>query len=285
MSKKISLVILVLFISGLACGLPTSITNQQPQIDLAGTSAALANTAQALQNAQAAQPAIVNTTPQAPAAPAIPSDTPTITPTPTLAVPMISVTTNTNCRMGPLPDYPIMGALTVGQLVELKGKNQSGDWWYISNPQKPGEFCWVWGQYAQIQGDTAPLPIVTPPPTFTIQFAGINNCPPIGSAFIVKNLGSNAYKSGTITVVDLDAGGNPPFTPRIDNQLFMPSPCAFSASTSTLAPGTSAHVISSLVNGGTLPPTGHKMKVEIMLCSESNQGGSCLTRTLNFTMP
>jgi len=100
--------------------------------------------------------------PDAPAA----TDTP-IPPTLTSAVPYVSVSVDTNCRTGPGQVYDYVGALLVGELAEVVGRESTGRFWYIRNPDGITEFCWVWDEYATLRGDTALLPVLTPPPTPT----------------------------------------------------------------------------------------------------------------------
>lgn len=93
--------------------------------------------------------------------------TPTDTSTPTPSVPMISVTVNTNCRYGPGSAYDYLGALLVGETAEIVGRDPSGDYWYIRNPDNPSGSCWLWGEYASPVGNFGSLPILTPPPSPT----------------------------------------------------------------------------------------------------------------------
>ena len=93
--------------------------------------------------------------------------TPTDTSTPTPSVPMIGVTVNTNCRFGPGSIYDYLGALLVGEAAEIGGRDPSGEYWYIRNPDDPAHFCWLWGEYAQPVGNFGSLPILTPPPSPT----------------------------------------------------------------------------------------------------------------------
>ena len=37
-------------------------------------------------------------------------------------------------------------------------------WWYIEDPKQPGLFCWLWGEYATIQGEVSQLPVTTAEP-------------------------------------------------------------------------------------------------------------------------
>ena len=92
--------------------------------------------------------------------------TPTITITPTPDVAMVTVSLNTNCRIGPGPNYGIVGALVVGEQAEVVGVAEDGQYWVIKNPTRAGE-CWLWGQHASVVGPTEELPMRTPPPTPT----------------------------------------------------------------------------------------------------------------------
>ena len=93
------------------------------------------------------------------------SPTPVFTATP--AIPLISVTVATNCRVGPGKVYDRVGALLVGQVAEVAGRNLNGNYWYIRNPNDPNGYCWLWGEYATVTGNFAALPVFTPPPTPT----------------------------------------------------------------------------------------------------------------------
>jgi len=76
----------------------------------------------------------------------------------------ISVSLDTNCRKGPSGDYQKLGYLLPGQTAAVIGRNSTSTWWYIENPKKPGQYCWVWGEYATLHGDISALPVTTPPP-------------------------------------------------------------------------------------------------------------------------
>jgi uncharacterized protein YraI len=76
----------------------------------------------------------------------------------------ISVSLDTNCREGPSKDYKKLGYLLPGQTADVIGRNSTSTWWYIENPNKPGQYCWVWGEYATLHGDISALPVTTPSP-------------------------------------------------------------------------------------------------------------------------
>ena len=94
---------------------------------------------------------------------------PTITLTTTLDRPMVSVSQNTNCRIGPGTVYDIVGALLVGETAEIVARSEDGGYWIIQNPDGAGE-CWLWGYYATAVGPIEGLPTVMPPPTPTPAF-------------------------------------------------------------------------------------------------------------------
>ncbi len=63
--------------------------------------------------------------------------------------------------------YPVIGYLTVGEPSIVLGQLNGGGWWYIQNTTPGRDPCWVWGQTTIVEGDTANLPYITPPPTPT----------------------------------------------------------------------------------------------------------------------
>jgi hypothetical protein len=93
--------------------------------------------------------------------------TPTITPTFTASVPLVSVSVDTNCRFGPAAIYDWLGAILVGEIAEIVGKNYENTHLYIVNPDRPGEFCWITKQYANVEGELLSVPVLTPEPTPT----------------------------------------------------------------------------------------------------------------------
>jgi hypothetical protein len=96
-----------------------------------------------------------------------PSPSPSLTLTPTPARPVLWVATDTNCRSSPGKVYDWVGGLQVGEKAEIFARDPRNEYFYISNPDNIGTFCWVWGFYATPSGDTGGLPVFTPPPTPT----------------------------------------------------------------------------------------------------------------------
>jgi uncharacterized protein YgiM (DUF1202 family) len=96
-----------------------------------------------------------------------PTLTPTVTETPTPNVPKVYLSENTNCRTGPGTIYDWLVTVQKGDDPEAVAKDPLEEYWYIRRPGQEGSFCWVWGKYATPVGDTASLPVFTPPPTPT----------------------------------------------------------------------------------------------------------------------
>ena len=151
---------------GLACNLSASSPTEVPaETAIAGTVAA-----------RVAESAVPDATKAdamataAPAEPSLPEQSPTPSPVPataTSSVPMVSVSINTNCRTGPGRSYDYRGALLVGETEEVVALSTLPNYWYITNPDEPGEFCYLWGRYATVVGDTQALPEFTPLPSPT----------------------------------------------------------------------------------------------------------------------
>lgn len=86
--------------------------------------------------------------------------TPAVTASPT--IPLVSVSTATNCRAGPSTDFEILASLVPGDSWQVVGKNTALNYWIVSIPG--GGQCWLWGQYATVQGNVAGLPEIPAPP-------------------------------------------------------------------------------------------------------------------------
>jgi hypothetical protein len=79
----------------------------------------------------------------------------------------IEVSIDTNCRSGPGPAFPMIGALMVGESSIVRARVLEMDYWIIENPDNPGRECWLWGRHAVLEGETNHLPVATPPWTAT----------------------------------------------------------------------------------------------------------------------
>jgi hypothetical protein len=89
-----------------------------------------------------------------------PTDTPTSTPSITLASPRSQPV---NCRVGPDISYAVIGALLIGRQAEVIGKNIDITWLYVRNPSDPSNNCWLSVDFINVEGNVDLLPVVGPP--------------------------------------------------------------------------------------------------------------------------
>jgi len=158
-TKKILAVGCILVLGMFACNLPSQTPGTPtPESDIAATATVFVLTV----TAQNSQPVAT----QLPSSTTFPTDTPTITPTFTPTVPMVKVSVDTNCRAGPGVVYDRVGGLLAGEEAVVVGKFSASNYWIVNNPDSSGT-CWLWGQYANVSGNTAGLPEYTAPPTPT----------------------------------------------------------------------------------------------------------------------
>lgn len=147
MKKSIQLsLIFALLVS--ACTFPTANSTDEPSPEeIAQTMVAQTQTAQ-----------------EAAATPTLPPPTNTAAPTATVtpSVPTVSVSIATNCRTGPDVAYPLVMVLQPGTSADVVGKYTATNYWIIKTPTDGT--CWLWGEYATLQGDTATLPEMAAPP-------------------------------------------------------------------------------------------------------------------------
>jgi hypothetical protein len=292
-STPILLSVVVLLISSLACGIPNITVSVPPTADQNFWNTAVAETVQAavvqtqilpssMPIIEAADTQIFTVTPEPPTF----SPTVTVTPSPvftsTPLVPQVSVSVATNCREGPGKVYDRVGALLVGQVTEIYGRNVNGDYWYVRNPNVNGGFCWLWGEYATVSGNFAALPIFTPPPTptpmpaFEPSYVGKDSCNGWWVDFEVENTGGIQFKSYSLTLRDTVTGAvlsayEDGFTDRTG--------CLESTTRTNLNPGGSRIISSPSFN---YDPAGDKLRATITVCSNTGQNGTCVTEVIEF---
>ena len=229
----------------------------------------------------------------------VPTDTQTpsatLSPTPiftfTPAVPLISVSVPTNCRVGPGNPYHRVGALLVGEVAEVVGHLPTRDYWIIRNPDRPNETCWLWGEYATVTGNTGVLPVFTPPPSptptftptpnpsFDAAFFNLKSCTGTGwwVDFELENHGGIPFDSMALTVRDaIDNTVLSLYADDFTNRIS----CNASATLASLPAGEELLVSSPIF---TTNPSGHELHATITLCSGPRQSGICTTESINFT--
>jgi hypothetical protein len=220
------------------------------------------------------------------------TEPPAFTATP--EAPMISASVATNCRRGPSTLYaPPVGVRNVGQKVQVAGRNDGGTWWYIQNPNKSGEFCWVWGESTQVEGSTSGLPIITPPPlpptaTFTstpgasynASYETTHACGGTPTAiFEITNRGGQLH-SLSLKIEDLTAGVTL-FGPASSDAPFMGGPSECPPGGDILPAGDTLYIGGAIGAGG----SGHNAKATIKLCTANDLDGVCSDKTVEFTIP
>jgi hypothetical protein len=201
----------------------------------------------------------------------------------------------TNCRPGPGKVYePVVGVLAVGQKATVHGRNSSGTWWYIENPGKPGTYCWVWGETTKVEGDTASLPVITPPPPpptatatptpgvgFSATFETVHDCGGTPTAiFKIVNNGGVLLHSMSLKIDDL-SDSTTLFGPASSDAPFMGTAGECPPGGDTLNVGKTLYVGGAIGSGH----SGHSARATIKLCTENGLGGTCVEKTVNFTIP
>jgi hypothetical protein len=223
-----------------------------------------------------------------------PTDTPTLTLTPTLFLsptpvyPLISVSVPTNCRYGPGKVYEAEGYLLVGEVAEIFGRETTGNYWYIRNPDDAGDFCWVWDEYATITGNTGFLPLMTPPPTplptstptpfpdFDLVFTGLDTCAGTWVELRLINTGAFTFQSMQLTVRD---NATDVQLSQTTNDFVDLDTCLSSNTRDSLAVGKKYIVSSPAFN---YDPSGHNLVATVTLCSQDGLNGVCVTRKIKF---
>jgi hypothetical protein len=286
-STPILLSVVVLFIVSLACVVPAPAPTQD--INSLGTAIMQTMVWAVTQTAGAGVPVDIVESPVATFTPELPTLTPTATVSPaplftaTAIIPQISVSVNTNCRVGPGRVYDRVGALMVGEVAEVVGRDFTGNYWYIRNPDQGNGFCWLWGEYATLTGNFAVLPQYTPPPTptpvpaFEPDYDGLETCVGWWVDFDLLNTGGISFRSVSLTVRDTatDTSVSLATDGFVDN-----SGCADSAHRDRLNPGDTRTVSSPAF---AYNPSGHRLRATITVCSNLAQGGTCVTEVIEFT--
>ncbi len=282
--RPLFLLVVVLLVSSLACSISGAVA-PTPDPDSINTSVAGTLIAVASLITQQAVPIVDLASATLTPEPA--TFTPTFTLVPSLTftpgAPQISVSVATNCRVGPGKVYDRVGALMVGEVAEVYGRDPTGAYWYVRNPDVSNDFCWLWGEYASLIGNTSALPILTPPPTptptpsFDVDFDQMDACIGWWIDFKIKNTGTIAFKSISITLRDTTKQ-NAVIT-LASNGFTDNDGCSSSDTKETLSPGETRSVSSPSF---TYDLTDHKMRATITLCTALDQAGTCVSQVINF---
>jgi hypothetical protein len=129
----------------------------------------------------------------------IPTETPIpATPTPQIA-PKLTLTKNSNCRMGPSNFYNITDQITSGKELPVIGRSENSEWWQVVNDT--GRECWIYYENATPNQDFNSLAIGEAP-----------NLPGMpASFFVVDQLCQPGPKTFSITLSWASGGGETAF--------------------------------------------------------------------------
>ena len=245
-------------------------------------STAVAGTVQAL----ATIPPVTAT--QMPSQTPSPSSTPipTETQTPTPPLPVASVSSATNCRTGPGTAYKLVASILPGQVAEVAARSEVEGFWYVTNPANSDEYCWLWGEFATVEGDTSTLPLVTPEPSPTPQFGfttylyGFYKCGGKYVVLTVVNDSGTTYMSSSLRADDIT--DSLMLHSRIDRHPFaqFPQDCPPDHG-NFFPPGAAAYVWLPLKSY----KAGNDAMATIKLCTEDYAGGDCVTNVAYFRLP
>jgi hypothetical protein len=289
-STPILLLVTVLLTVSLACTV-SGVPAPTQDINALGTAIMQTMIVAATQTSAAGFPVAIEDT----VTPALvsPTFTPSLTPSATLsptpaftstpAIPLISVSVPTNCRVGPGKVYDRVGALLIGQTAEVVGRNLTGNYWYIRNPNQSNRFCWLWGEYASVTGNFGVLPVFTPPPTptpipdFEADYGGLETCAGWWVDLKLTNTGGVSFESVSVTVRDTETDIVVSMYTDVFHDI---DGCTDTFTKDRLNPGDSQTVSTAAF---TYNPTGHELRATVTLCSWDGQNGMCITESIKLT--
>lgn len=281
--KRSFLFISILILSTLACGLENiqvvespnleaTITAQAVLLQQGGQPTAGQDPAQQVVIVVTATPEVgVATTEQVQPAAVLPPATGDVT---------VTVTTATNCRTGPGQNFKIVYGMPIGQVAKVVARNSYSGYWIIEIPGQAGQTCWLWGQYAVINGDTSilkevvtptsPAPTITntPKPTATAT-ATTGVVYPNAPSGLTANISCVAGPGATQTTVN----GNISWTDNSTNELQVVSSVS-NVSTHILAANSTSDsfsVVMETINVQNASP-GFQFTVSVYACSGNTEG-------------
>jgi hypothetical protein len=77
---------------------------------------------------------------------------------------VLSVQRDGSCLSGPDPAFPASVSLTAGQRMRGLGISPDEKWWFVAQPDNPGETCWLAQEISDFSGDISSLGLIEPPP-------------------------------------------------------------------------------------------------------------------------
>jgi hypothetical protein len=205
-----------------------------------------------------------------------PSPSPTLTPTPTATLTPTPeqvtalIKKNTNCRLGPKDIYNLIHIFSNGDRVDVLGKNEVESFWFIKDQDEGDIECWIWSEYAELEGDAGNLPVFTPPPepapvmNFVVSYKSTTGT---RIHVYVRNTGNVALQSfsasfkDTVTSEELVATGDKFGT------------------VAKVSVGNTGVISSSPFSADT---SDHTINVTVKACSKDGLSGNCFTCSASF---
>ncbi|HEX2622180.1 MAG TPA: hypothetical protein VHL11_18610 [Phototrophicaceae bacterium] len=213
--------------------------------------------------------------------------TETLTPEPSATntqVPiMAKVNRVTNCRTGPAGNYDLVAQYQAGQMLQVVAKDLGNTYWFVQNPEKSEEQCYLLAQNVTISGDTSVLPQFTPQPSptaapdFKGSFKKFDKCGGDDFAqFIVENLSSVPFRSAYIKVTDLKINRS---VDQAVNAFDLYVGCTLAKNVAPLNGGATGYLSSA-----TMPwdARSHRLRAVLMLCTEKDWRGACVTKSIDI---
>jgi hypothetical protein len=195
----------------------------------------------------------------------------------------------------------------IGEVAPVVGRSADANYWVISNPDQAGEVCWLWGEHATLTGNTAILPVLTPPPTptatrtvtpvptptrtltpaftstaapgFAASYSNLESCTGTGwwVDIQLQNTGGITFESLALVLSDSATGS---VIPMYADNFTDRNGCSATNTWDTLPAG-AVRLVSSPVFS--YDPSGHEFRATLTLCSNAAQSGTCVTQAFNFT--
>jgi hypothetical protein len=258
-----------------ACNLPIRVATLEvtPQVEPATPTTIITIASTVTPTRQATETPTATATETAP-----PEPSATATP----EAPKAEVVRETNCRVGPAGNYDLVATYQVGQTLEVVAKDLGAGYWFVKNPEKPEEQCYLLAQNIKIQGDISALPKFTPYPSptaapyFDVSFRKLDSCKGADFAlFIVVNLGSVPFRSAYVKVTDQKVNKSAEQALNAFDQFVG---CVLAKNIAPLEPGATGYVTSAKFDWAV---NRDKLQAVIMLCTEKDLKGACVTRSID----
>lgn len=270
-----------------ACKTSGAVPEADLQAQITQTMQALATDVQSTLQAAAPTAAPATNTPvptntPLPTEPPAPTETPvpvvieTSAPTAAPAINAVArMVQNTNCRSGPATTFPLVFVALKGESLKIVSGTTLQDYVIVENPTDPGQSCWLWTEFVDIQGNLTGLPMTNPPPTptpalrFSLAYLQIEPCTGWSLAFKVTNTGSVPLQSYTIVATDQTADNTE--TTAL-NQFGERVSCKTPVELGAVEPGKSGYIYE---NDFQYDPNDHSLLVYVTICSSNDTEGVC----------